>query len=77
MKKTLSKDKISITITGDSPYEIREEMQYYINGVKALRFLDEWENFMRSEVKYKDNEMYEKVREEYFKIKEMFDIEEI
>lgn len=76
MKKTKKEGSFSITIEGESPYDVREEMSLYLNGIKALRFLDEWENFMRNEVKYKDNEIYEKVREEYYNMKKEFGVEE-
>ena len=73
-KKTeeLTQDKVSITITGESPYEAYEEMELILKGRQALSFLYAWENFMRTEVKYKDNDKYEEVREKFYEIKKEY-----
>jgi hypothetical protein len=76
MKKKATEGNFTISIKGDSPYDVEEEMKSYLNGKKALRFLWEWEQFMRTEVKYKDNELYEKVREKYFEMKQEFGVKE-
>jgi hypothetical protein len=72
--KELTQDKVSITITGESPYDIYEEMDLILKGRQALSFLYEWENFMRAEVKYRDNDKYEEVREKFYEIKKEYEL---
>jgi hypothetical protein len=74
MRKKTTEGNFTISIKGDGPYDVEEEMKNYLNGKKALRFLWEWEQFMRAEVKYRDNEMYEQVREKYFEMKQEFGV---